>query len=62
VQIVVLLGDHAELCVCDLEHTLGITQSKTSHHLRTLANARLRDILASTGAALDPDAVSGLQE
>jgi ArsR family transcriptional regulator, arsenate/arsenite/antimonite-responsive transcriptional repressor len=42
-QMLVLLAKHAELCVCDLEHTLDITQSKASRHLRYLLNARLVD-------------------
>ena len=42
-QTVVLLADHAELCVCDFEHALGVTQSKASRHLRYLRNAQLLD-------------------
>lgn len=42
-QMVVLLAEHAELCVCDFEHALGITQSKASRHLRYLLNAQLLD-------------------
>ena len=30
-----------ELCVCDLSAVLGLSQSATSHHLRTLRNLRL---------------------
>lgn len=30
-----------ELCVCDLSAALGLSQSATSHHLRTLRNLRL---------------------
>lgn len=30
-----------ELCVCDLAAVVGLTQSATSHHLRTLRNLRL---------------------
>lgn len=30
-----------ELCVCDLATVVGLTQSATSHHLRTLRNLRL---------------------
>jgi len=30
-----------ELCVCDLSAVLGLSQSLTSHHLRTLRNLRL---------------------
>jgi ArsR family transcriptional regulator len=30
-----------EMCVCDIENVLGITQSRSSRHLRYLANARL---------------------
>jgi len=42
-QMLTLLADHPELCVCDFEHALGITQSKASRHLRYLHNARLLD-------------------
>jgi ArsR family transcriptional regulator len=38
---VALLLRHGELCVCDLEHTMGITQSKASRHLRYLKAAGL---------------------
>lgn len=30
-----------ELCVCDLSHLLGLSQSATSHQLRILRNMRL---------------------
>jgi ArsR family transcriptional regulator len=40
-QIVTLLLDNDELCVCDLVGTLGQTQSKISRHLRYLYNAGL---------------------
>jgi ArsR family transcriptional regulator, arsenate/arsenite/antimonite-responsive transcriptional repressor len=40
-QIMALLIRHGELCVCDIEHVLQATQSKTSRHLRYLANAGL---------------------
>jgi DNA-binding transcriptional ArsR family regulator len=36
VQMMVLLLDGRELCVCDFVNTLGITQSKASRHLRCL--------------------------
>lgn len=36
-----LLFVEKELCVCDLEIALGISQSKTSRHLRYLLNAGL---------------------
>ena len=39
--ILALLIRHEELCVCDLEAVLDITQSKTSRHLSYLANAGL---------------------
>src|SRR5688500_3983736 len=32
---------HEELCVCDLSAALSLSQSATSHHLRTLRNLRL---------------------
>jgi ArsR family transcriptional regulator len=38
-EILALLFEHEELCVCDLTATLGITQSKASRHLRYLVNA-----------------------
>ncbi len=40
-QMMALIQKHAELCVCDLENVLGITQSKASRHLRYLLNAGL---------------------
>jgi ArsR family transcriptional regulator len=39
--ILVLLLEHDELCVCDIEKVLGITQSRSSRHLRYLLNAGL---------------------
>lgn len=36
-----LLQRRGELCVCDFVHTLEITQSKASRHLRYLLNAGL---------------------
>ena len=38
-----LVLSHGELCVCDLEQVLGISQSKSSRHLRYLKNAGLLD-------------------
>lgn len=40
-QILWLLFNHRELCVCDIMETLGITQSKASRHLATLRHAAL---------------------
>jgi ArsR family transcriptional regulator len=40
-QIVTLLLDREELCVCDFVGALGLTQSKASRHLRYLYNAGL---------------------
>jgi ArsR family transcriptional regulator len=40
-EILALLLIGGELCVCDVEGTLGITQSKASRHLRYLLNAGL---------------------
>jgi ArsR family transcriptional regulator len=40
-QILWLLFNHRELCVCDLMEALGITQSKASRHLATLRHAAL---------------------
>ena len=36
-----LLLNHRELCVCDFMAVLEVTQSKASRHLRTLFNAGL---------------------
>ena len=40
-QIMTLLQEHDELCVCDFVGALGQTQSKVSRHLRYLYNAGL---------------------
>jgi len=40
-QMLWLLFNHRELCVCDLMEALGITQSKASRHLATLRHAGL---------------------
>ena len=40
-QILWLLFNHRELCVCDIMEALGITQSKASRHLATLRHAAL---------------------
>lgn len=40
-QMMALLLQREELCVCDLMQVLEITQSKASRHLRYLANAGL---------------------
>jgi ArsR family transcriptional regulator len=42
-QIMTLLLENDELCVCDLVGALGQTQSKISRHLRYLYNAGLVD-------------------
>jgi len=42
-QIMILLLETDELCVCDVVGTLGSTQSKASRHLRYLFNAGLVD-------------------
>jgi DNA-binding transcriptional ArsR family regulator len=41
IQMLWLLFNHQELCVCDFMEVLGITQSKASRHLRKLHNAGL---------------------
>ena len=41
VQIMAMLLIHGELCVCDVEGALGISQSKSSRHLRYLLHAGL---------------------
>ena len=40
-DMVALLLDNDELCVCDFVGALGLTQSKASRHLRYLYNAGL---------------------
>jgi ArsR family transcriptional regulator len=40
-QIITLLLLHDELCVCDFVEALGLTQSKTSRHLRYLYHSGL---------------------
>ena len=35
-KMLVLLSEHDELCVCDFEGVLGISQSASSRHLRRL--------------------------
>jgi ArsR family transcriptional regulator, arsenate/arsenite/antimonite-responsive transcriptional repressor len=40
-EILWLLMEEKELCVCDIMHVLGITQSKASRHLRYLFNLGL---------------------
>lgn len=54
IQVLKVLGDdtririvnilsHGELCVCEIEAILGITQSNASRHLNKLMNAKLVD-------------------
>lgn len=38
-QILALIARHGELCVCEVERCLGVSQSKASRHLRYLMNA-----------------------
>jgi ArsR family transcriptional regulator, arsenate/arsenite/antimonite-responsive transcriptional repressor len=40
-QMLALISQHGELCVCDLENVIEIGQSKASRHLRYLLNAGL---------------------
>ena len=40
-KMVALLLKHGELCVCDFEQGMGISQSKASRHLRYLQQAGL---------------------
>jgi ArsR family transcriptional regulator len=40
-EILALLFRHGELCVCDVEEVLAVTQSKASRHLRYLLAAGL---------------------
>jgi ArsR family transcriptional regulator, arsenate/arsenite/antimonite-responsive transcriptional repressor len=61
-EILALLANHGELCVCDLEQALGIIQSRTSRHLQYLKHAGLLTdrreglwVHYRIAAALDPD-------
>lgn len=38
-QIMALILRHGQLCVCEVERILGVTQSKASRHLRYLRDA-----------------------
>lgn len=38
-RILALMLRHGELCVCEVERFLGVSQSKASRHLRYLLNA-----------------------
>jgi DNA-binding transcriptional ArsR family regulator len=40
-EILALLANHGELCVCDLQEVIGSIQSKTSRHLQYLKHAGL---------------------
>jgi ArsR family transcriptional regulator, arsenate/arsenite/antimonite-responsive transcriptional repressor len=40
-EILALLFRHGEICGCDVEEVLGVTQSKASRHLRYLLGAGL---------------------
>lgn len=42
-QIMALVLKEGELCVCDFEEVLGISQSKSSRHLRYLLHAGILD-------------------
>ncbi|MBN1630336.1 MAG: metalloregulator ArsR/SmtB family transcription factor [Thermoleophilia bacterium] len=64
-QMLVLLTEHGELCVCDFERALEITQSKASRHLRYLYHARIVDerrqgvwILYRLADDLEPDVMA----
>lgn len=41
IRIMFLLHAHSSLCISDLEHILGFTQTKTSRHITYLKNAGL---------------------
>ena len=38
-RVLALMQTHGELCVCEVERFLGVSQSTASRHLRTLARA-----------------------
>ncbi len=41
VEMLASLGDQEDLCVCDFEEPLGLSQATVSHHLRKLLEAGL---------------------
>ncbi len=64
-QILALIVQHGELCVCEVERFLEISQSKASRHLRYLMNAGLlqdhRDGLWVYYRLADPDSEADRQ-
>jgi ArsR family transcriptional regulator len=42
-DMIVLMSRHGELCVCDFEGVLGLSQSAASRHLRRLYQAGVAD-------------------
>ncbi|MEE9576619.1 MAG: metalloregulator ArsR/SmtB family transcription factor [Gemmatimonadota bacterium] len=64
-QILALIVLHGELCVCEVERCLEISQSKASRHLRYLMNAGLlqdhRDGLWVYYKLADPDSEADRQ-
>ncbi len=64
-QILALIVQHSELCVCEVERFLEISQSKASRHLRYLLNAGLvqdqRDGLWVYYRLADPDSEADQQ-
>ena len=64
-QILALIVQHGELCVCEVERFLEISQSKASRHLRYLLNAGLvqdqRDGLWVYYRLADPDSEADRQ-
>jgi len=64
-QILALIVQHGELCVCEVERFLEISQSKASRHLRYLLNAGLledhRDGLWVYYRLADPDSETDRQ-
>lgn len=64
-QILALIVRHGELCVCEVERSLEISQSKASRHLRYLLNAGLvqhqRDGLWVYYRLADPDSQADRQ-
>jgi DNA-binding transcriptional ArsR family regulator len=53
-QILALISQHGELCVCEVERLLEISQSKASRHLRYLLNAGLVRQSPGSSCGRDP--------
>lgn len=65
VQMLHLLSRHKDLCTCEFEEILGLSQSKVSYHLKQLLDVDLigRDIHGSWShyRLIKPDILNALQ-